>query len=415
MNKKIYVSAINKLKTSDEFKESLTNTLLSGTYKKRRFRFTPYYVTAASIVLILIFTASMIPKKTVPVAQIPAEEDSIAEIPVAEDPVNKTPKYGDPMINQTPLTEEYLSQLPKLTVSSEFEGMGFEGYMAYNVEELSDNNPWHEFSGITYLPVYKNNFPDDGLSTEEMKTAVQQLAKKLNFTGTVSESYPETEIIRSTEGEIEVNSSGISTITFDPEKSLPKEFDFTWNSKPEDAQKSLIYLLEKYGKRLGLTSPSPSLFTDYTYDGKTQPNYIIYDAKGDIVQKILAYNFNKITFYPSDEGNTLRAIRFWSVNRSQPTGNYPIISSDEAKVLLASGNFITTVPEEFPGIDNVRDVKLVYRTTINDEFYMPYYKFLVELPTIELENGLKTFGVYYVPAVKGEYLESMPLWDGSFN
>jgi len=46
---------------------------------------------------------------------------------------------------------------------------------------------------------------------------------------------------------------------------------------------------------------------------------------------------------------------------------------------------------------------------------MPYYKFLVEMPTMELENGLKTFGAFYVPAVKGEFLENMPLWDGNFN
>ena len=31
------------------------------------------------------------------------------------------------------------------------------------------------------------------------------------------------------------------------------------------------------------------------------------------------------------------------------------------------------------------------------------------------ENGLKTFGAYYVPAVKSEYLDNMEVWDGRFN
>jgi hypothetical protein len=46
---------------------------------------------------------------------------------------------------------------------------------------------------------------------------------------------------------------------------------------------------------------------------------------------------------------------------------------------------------------------------------MPYYKFLVELPAMQRDNGLKTFGAFYVPAVKGEFLENMPLWDGGFS
>ena len=46
---------------------------------------------------------------------------------------------------------------------------------------------------------------------------------------------------------------------------------------------------------------------------------------------------------------------------------------------------------------------------------MPYYRFYVELPDMERENGLKTYGAYYVPAVKGEYISNMPVWEGTFN
>jgi hypothetical protein len=46
---------------------------------------------------------------------------------------------------------------------------------------------------------------------------------------------------------------------------------------------------------------------------------------------------------------------------------------------------------------------------------MPYYRFLVELPEMAQENGLKNFGAYYVPAVETEYITGLPLWNGSFN
>ena len=46
---------------------------------------------------------------------------------------------------------------------------------------------------------------------------------------------------------------------------------------------------------------------------------------------------------------------------------------------------------------------------------MPYYKFYVELSDEERENGLKTYGAYYVPAVETEYITGLPLWNGNFN
>ena len=35
---------------------------------------------------------------------------------------------------------------------------------------------------------------------------------------------------------------------------------------------------------------------------------------------------------------------------------------------------------------------------------MPYYRFYVELPDMKMDNGLKNFGAFYVPAVKAEYI-----------
>ena len=82
---------------------------------------------------------------------------------------------------------------------------------------------------------------------------------------------------------------------------------------------------------------------------------------------------------------------------------------------MLNGNFVTTVPYDFPGGEYVKKVELLYRVDSRYEYYIPYYRFFVELPEAEREGGMKTYGAYYVPAVEEKYISNMPLWDGSFN
>jgi len=54
------------------------------------------------------------------------------------------------------------SDLPMLSISeSTSAGMGYEGYMAYDVSELINANPWNENSEISTLPVYRNSLTYD--------------------------------------------------------------------------------------------------------------------------------------------------------------------------------------------------------------------------------------------------------------
>jgi len=94
-----------------------------------------------------------------------------------------------------------------------------------------------------------------------------------------------------------------------------------------------------------------------------------------------------------------------------PVINNALITATEALKLLKSKNYITTVPEKFPGTQYVKKVELIYRNETWAEIYMPYYKFYVELPSMKMENGLITYGAFYVPAVQGKYIDNMPLWD----
>ena len=130
-------------------------------------------------------------------------------------------------------------------------------------------------------------------------------------------------------------------------------------------------------------------------------------------EQLINYNFNRVTFGCNDEGRLFIA-RIYQPDLSVKIGDYPIIDSRQAKELLLKGNYITTVPYEISEKESIKKVELVYRTGEGEQYFMPYYRFYMELPDEEQENGLKTYGAYYVPAVEGSYISNMPVWDGGF-
>ena len=54
------------------------------------------------------------------------------------------------------------AELPMLTIAQlTNEGMGFEGYMAHDISELVNGNPWNESVELSALPVYANQLEYD--------------------------------------------------------------------------------------------------------------------------------------------------------------------------------------------------------------------------------------------------------------
>ena len=197
---------------------------------------------------------------------------------------------------------------------------------------------------------------------------------------------------------------------------LPDGYSFTFgNISNEHAMEIMQYLFSEYGAFTEITTPGYDLAADYTYNGiLTRLNTFVFENAGSLTERILNYHFNRLYFIATDLGG-LGGIRYSKTDLSQKIGDYPIITAEEARKLLLENHYITTVPEALPGEEYIAHVELMYRTSGRDSGFMPYYKFLVEMPTMERENGLKTFGAFYVPAVQSEFLENMPLWDGNFN
>lgn len=344
-----------------------------------------------------------------------------------------------------------LVALPMLTIpENTSQAMGFEGYMAFDISELVNANPWSEDVVVTTLPVYKNKLTYNeqmivsggdfdkmrewllvvadrlGLDTRTLtitddvpdETTRRQVTEKLKSAdGTVSDGYfNPTRLMIETDGlEIEVNQAMTAKILFDPAVALPDEYHFTYDSSYEDMSQVAEYLQTKYKDLIGIDNPQINICGG-DYNIYAQQGYYIefFDASGDNTEQIINYNFNRVAFYCDDNGKLFLA-RIYQPNLSQKVGDYPIITLEKARELLSNGHYITTVPYEMADMEYVKKVELVYRTSEYEACYMPYYRFYVELPEQENDKNLKTYGAYYVPAVSGEYISNMPMWDGECN
>ena len=341
-------------------------------------------------------------------------------------------------------------KLPMLSVTeNSSDGMGFEGFWAYDISELTNNNPWNEERQPSTLPVFKNRLSYDndfivsGADFGKMRELLLEIAGRLGLDaasleikddapdeavkqeitekmeGDVPEGYfSPTKLIAKADGmEITVDRTMQATVSFEPAIKLPDRYNFRNSASYEETVSVAKYLLGQYKGFLCMESPQINIFHgDYSkYDAGYQQEYRLsfYDAGKNNIEGIINYNFRQAEFDCDDSGRLFQAsIR--QADLSQKMGDYPIIQTEEAKKLLLKGNYITTVPYKLPGEEFLAKTELVYRTGAREEYFMPYYCFYVELPEEE-QDGMKTYGAYYVPAVEGKYLSNMPLWDGSFN
>ncbi len=341
------------------------------------------------------------------------------------------------------------TKLPLLSISVSNDGMGFEGYGAYDISELVNANPWSEDFELAILPVFKNPITYDefhiasGADIEKMRSILLEVAGRLGLDAdmlTITDDAPDEEtkqkmaegfkmatrletlpdgyfdptmLMTEAEGmKLEVDQFLTVTIRFDPSVPLPEEYSFANGTTYADVAE---YLKTAYQDLIGFDDPQLNLSGgDRNIYGHQSFSIEFFEGDKHKTKQIVNYHFNRVAFSFDDEGKLFIA-RVYRPDITEKVGDYPIITVEEANELLANGNYITTVPYELPGMDYVKKVELVYRNDRDSEYFMPYYRFYVELPDMELDNGMKTYGAYYVPAVSGEYIENMPLWDGSFN
>lgn len=315
-------------------------------------------------------------------------------------------------------------------------GMGFEGLMFYDISESGSANPWNEELQPETLPVYKNLAYTDiaglpvYLSGEELLDIAEDVAASMREQifetdyDTVSDStyLPEIseEVYRlsavTDNAKIRVEGNGCVRVEFIVQPELSGEYGpADGNVSDEVAEDMVRYLSEVYASLIDFDNPVADTWGDYSFTGEQNRRYSVYEGAEDEVQSILNYNFREAGF--SILQNELCYIYMDNkLSAAEKLGDYPVITAKEAREYLLKGEYLTTVPEEYLPVEGIREkdiakTELVYLTENTCEVYMPYYRFYVELSEtfgIEMADGLKMYGIYYVPAVSGNYLLDFP-------
>lgn len=398
------------------------------------------WVVAAACFVILIYAGVRYMPEDIP-GEPAAEEKNTSDTVLEQENSNDTALEQDDSkdaasgqessISAPKDSDDNLSGLPILTIENRAEGVGYEGLMAYDISELTNGNPWTKSAELDTLPVYRNQVSAQvtengiyevvGADADTMKRFLLELGARLGMdTNKLENKLRVTEssyVVAADNGtDIQVLPDMTAEIEFEPSISLPDKYTFLKDSLSyEEVEAVAEYLKNEYMDLLGMENPQVDIYNgDYTFDGEQRYNIAFYEGDGDLTDQIIHYNFKRVTFSCNDEGK-LWFVRIYNLDLSDKAGDYPIISADEAAKLLKSGKYITSVPCEMPGMDYVAKVELVYRTGSAEEYFIPYYRFYVEVPEMRRGNGLNTYGAYYVPAVAEEYISDLSVWDGSFN
>ena len=308
------------------------------------------------------------------------------------------------------------TDLPTLEIGAHDGGYGYEGYLAHDISELVNANPWNENISLAALPVFrvKNDTSENKL--EELITAT---AEKLNLKGFGSVSSDGGAVFAESES-IKITATDIGIfVYFKKAESLPERYNFGYYASYKDMKKSAGYLKNKYS---ALFKDGRYILNLYGGDcdiyGRQSYHISFYKDSDDIVQKIINYNFYKTFFTPNDNGE-LELINTDLPDLGNKIGNYPVISPDKAKELLYDGKYVTSSPTAIKKSDKTAQTELVYRFAPWEKYYIPYYRFFVAEESTGNESlekqGFKIYCAYYVPAVEEKYIANMPLWNGALN
>ena len=322
------------------------------------------------------------------------------------------------------------TELPTLPVSMgpSLGGYGFEGYYVRDISDLKNTSPSQIGSLPDTLPVFRNaagGYPLQAASEEymaKMLTLCRSVAGRLGWdaekTAEVWEERsdglaPTTVTATGADGvKIEVDQFMTVTISY-PDRNRP----FSENVLPtyDDAHKLAEKLLAEYRDLMNFANPQICITGGYyNIDGEQSYDIAFVETGGTQTEELLEFFFHGAEFF-CNEGGEPWLIPLRCTDLSDKVGDYPIITAQQAQAQLVAGHYITSCGWEMPGEAYIRKVELVYRTGEYDEYFMPYYRFYVELLEEAPVEGCMHLAAYYVPAVAEEYLAPLSTWDGRFN
>ena len=115
------------------------------------------------------------------------------------------------------------TDLPTLEISAPDGGYGYEGYLAHDISELVNANPWNENISLAALPVFRVK---NDTSENKLKELITATAEKLNlkgfnsFTNDGGAVFSDSESIKITATDTDI------AVYFKKAEKLPEKYNF---------------------------------------------------------------------------------------------------------------------------------------------------------------------------------------------
>ena len=313
------------------------------------------------------------------------------------------------------------SEQDKITIDAGLEGLvqilDGDTMSVEDFDKLAEKLPWKEERDIAALPIYKNLsytgalgaavYLDEGIlwtMAEDIATKLEMEIIESRYTSVTDEdSIVATGIVATTDlGTIEVNGRGEVYVSFTDAVTLPPGYELSSEASKTNADKNVDFLLSYYWDVIGSDDLTPDSYATYDLEGNRQMNHRAVGTRNGSYD-VESYYFNQVYFYHDNQGK-LTGFRFGDCRiATENLGFYPLITVEEAKVLLQEGKYDTHVWAPFVYDEaNICRIELMYQKNKSDEYYQPYYCFY-----LLLEDGV-TYGKFYVPAAQGVELFKDP-------
>ena len=353
----------------------------------------------------------------------PAEQDSGKGNVLSPNTVRNQPE-------ETEQTEPEKIVLSHNLVNTGSAGLSIEMYPDLSKEP--DYNPWSEQMDLKTLPVFER-IPSDtgipyGLSESRIQKNLDEYKVYFGFESDRTEVSHVSDIHQGSDdntvylitafgenGYLSSNGYGeiLLNLNKNGEIALPEGITLSPDASEEEAQKTAQYLYEQYGTLLNSDDWGYDIGGDYSFDGQQIRTYRLYGKEKDDGNTILNYNFRQIIFGGSEDGSHLSMIRIQNETEAyKNAGEYPLITLDEAYEQLYEGNYFANTNGVLIGRETeIGDAQLVYLNWRSFRYSLPCYLFKADITfktksfLPNLNDGLKAYGTYYVPAIDPSYIE----------
>lgn len=341
---------------------------------------------------------------------------------------------------------EMMAALPRVAIYDRLqnEGMGF-GLLGYkSVEDLPSNGLYEMMAGVEQLPVYQKL---ESVGVDVMRRTAQNFAKSFGVDPKAlqetihyadkpnpekgEEMTPEEEWtvasleLYGDEVRVQVDTALRATLSYwneaDLEASgvtLPVDINFAGRVSGDEFQAATEYLTAQYKESLGFLQPEFLLTGgDYNALGEQYYEILMYEG-GDPLEAFLNAQLQPVHFTQVRGEKLLQGITSTSLAAMDLIGDYPILTESEAQEKLTAGDAMSNYGGGFPGVDHLAQTTIVYREGAKG-IVLPYYEFTVEIPEekwpdvredgeMKYFDDIKAYAHFYLPAVRPEYLETVP-------